>query len=119
MTDVMSMSAVTAQNQTERVDDTGCETQEAEMNGVANLPEETKSTASKEQTKTTGKARKRERPQKNADASITEVDNMNDVGNLADDTAETDVANVTDVALKQEVLVNLLKIVLQAFFRKR
>ncbi|KAL7884535.1 hypothetical protein AOLI_G00073050 [Acnodon oligacanthus] len=118
MTDVMSMPAVTAQNQTERVDDTGCETQEAEMNGVANLPEETKSTVSKEQTKTTGKARKRERPQKTTDASITEVDNVNDVGNLADDAAEMDVANMTDVALKQEKLLKSRKLVQKSYVPK-
>ncbi|XP_017577868.1 nexilin isoform X2 [Pygocentrus nattereri] len=110
MTDVMSMPAVTAQNQTERVDDT------AEMNGVGNLPEETKS--SKEQTKTTDKARKRERPQKNTDASITEVDNMNDVGNLVDDAAEMDVANMTDVALKQEKLLTSHKPVQRSYVPK-
>ncbi|XP_036435479.1 nexilin isoform X2 [Colossoma macropomum] len=118
MTDVMSMPAVTAQNNTERVDDTGCETQEAEMNGVANLPKKTKSTAPKEQTKTTGKARKRERPQMNTDASITEVDNMNDVGNLADDAAETNVANMTDVALKQEKLLTSHKPVQKSYVPK-
>lgn len=94
-------------NNTAEMDDMGCETQEAEINGVANLPEETKSTASKGQTKMTGKTRKQERPQKNPDASITEVDNMNDVGNLMDDSAENMMANLTDVALKQEVLAPL------------
>ncbi|KAI4872329.1 hypothetical protein NFI96_027757, partial [Prochilodus magdalenae] len=134
MADVMSMPGVSTQNNTENISDTeihsdevkdtaeiedeGGETQEAEMNGVANLPEETKSTASTEQTKTTGKARKRERPQKSSDASITVVDNMNDVGGLADDTEEIDVANMTDVALKQEKLLKSTKPVQRSYVPK-
>uniref|UniRef100_W5KQ60 Nexilin n=1 Tax=Astyanax mexicanus TaxID=7994 RepID=W5KQ60_ASTMX len=140
MTDVMSMPGVTTQDETENISDTEhnenddtedlndtevdntaeMETQEAEINGVPSLLEETKSTESTDQAKTTGKARKRERPQKSSDASITTVDNMNDVGNLEEEeeSEEKDIANMTDVAFKQEKLLKSNKPVQRSYVPK-
>lgn len=68
-------------------------TQDEKMNGVKEEKE----------TKKTDRTRKRETPQKSSEASITVVENMNDVGNLEDGSKEKDGANLTDVTLKQEV----------------
>ncbi|XP_026882047.1 nexilin isoform X2 [Electrophorus electricus] len=87
---------------------------EADVNGEANLPEETKSAASKK----TGRVRKGERAQKDTEASITEVETMNDVGNLSDEKAEKNVANMTDIALKQEKLLNTRKHVQKTYVPK-
>ncbi|TTM04436.1 Nexilin [Bagarius yarrelli] len=72
----------------------------------------------KKETKTTGRTRKRERPQKSLEAGITEVNNMNDVGNLEDDMTEKDEANLTDVVLKQERLLKSNKPVQRSYIPK-
>lgn len=72
-----------------------CVTEEVEMKDVADKPKKTT-----EREETTGRARKRERVHKTNDANITQVDNMNDV---ADESLDADLANMSEVALKQEV----------------
>lgn len=84
MTDVISLS---------KTEHTKRKTQDKEMNGVTEEKE----------TKKTDRTRKRERLQKSSEASITEVKNMNEVGNLQDNLTEKGGANLTDVAFKQEV----------------
>lgn len=84
MTDVISLS---------KTEHTKRKTQDKEMNGITEEKE----------TKKTDRMRKRERLQKSSEASITEVKNMNEVGNLQDDLTEKGGANLTDVAFKQEV----------------
>lgn len=84
MTDVISLS---------KTEHTKRKTQDKEMNGITEEKE----------TKKTDRTRKRERLQKSSEASITEVKNMNEVGNLQDDLTEKGGANLTDVAFKQEV----------------
>lgn len=82
-----------------------CVTEEVEMNDVADKPKKIASSEQEEEEpveeiKTTIRARKRERVHKTNDANITEVDNMNDV---ADESHDTDLANMSEVAFKQEV----------------
>lgn len=93
MADVMSLDNAEHMNEMTHLKDAEeSKTQVEEMNGVKEEKE----------TKKVGRTRKRERPQKSSDVGITEVDNMNDVGDLEDEVTE-DGANLTDVALKQEV----------------
>lgn len=84
MTDVISLDKAKHINK---------KTQEEKMNCVTEEKE----------TKKAVKTRKRERPQKSSEAGITEVANMNEVGNFEDISTEKGEANLTDVALKQEV----------------
>lgn len=94
MTDVMSLDSTEHMNEAPHLDDKeDLQTQEEKMNGVTEEKE----------TKKSGRTRKRERPQESSEAGITEVENMNEVGSLEDDLTEKDGANLTDVALKQEV----------------
>ncbi|KAF4072662.1 hypothetical protein AMELA_G00265560 [Ameiurus melas] len=109
MADVVSLDSTEHANEAAHLDDTeNLTTQEEEMNGVT---EET-------ETKKTGRTRKRERPQKSSDAGITEVKNVNDVGNFEDDSTETGGANPTDVALKQERLLKSKKPVQKSYIPK-
>lgn len=94
MTDIISLDSTEQMNDAPHLDDEeNLEAQDEGMNGVTE----------DEETKKTSRTRKRERPQKSSEAGITEVENMNDVGNLEDDVTEKDEDNLTDVALKQEV----------------
>lgn len=94
MTDIISLDGTEHMNDAPQLDDKeNLETPDEKMNGI---------TEEKEMKKTS-RTRKRERPEKSLEAGITEVENMNDVGNLEDDGMEKGEDNLTDVALKQEV----------------
>ncbi|XP_060786928.1 nexilin isoform X2 [Neoarius graeffei] len=99
MTDVISLS---------KTEHTKRKTQDKEMNGITEEKE----------TKKTDRMRKRERLQKSSEASITEVKNMNEVGNLQDDLTEKGGANLTDVAFKQERLLKSNKPVQKCYIPK-
>lgn len=90
MTDVINLDNTEPMNDVPCLDD---KENLKQMNGVTEEKE----------TKKTGRTRKRERPQKSSEAGITEVENMNDVGILEDGSTGRGEANMTDVALKQEV----------------
>ncbi|XP_057212855.1 nexilin isoform X2 [Triplophysa rosa] len=97
-----------------------CVTEEVEMKEVADKPKKTASAEQEEEepvqeTKTTCRARKRERVHKTNDANITEVDNMNDV---ADESHDTDLANMSEVAFKQEKLLKTSKPVMRSYVPK-
>ncbi|KAA0714282.1 Nexilin F-actin-binding protein [Triplophysa tibetana] len=148
MTEVMSMADVTTDtmhvkdtenpndiddaNETENMSDdknheeehtTGsaeCVTEEVEMNDVADTPKKIASSEQEEEEpveeiKTTCRARKRERVHKTNDANITEVDNMNDV---ADESHDTDLANMSEVAFKQEKLLKTSKPIQRSYVPK-
>lgn len=94
MTDVISLDNTEHMNDAPHPDNNeNLMAQEEEMNGVKEEKEIMKS----------GRAKKRERPQNSSEAGITEVENMNDVGILEENSMGKDEANLTDVALKQEV----------------
>ncbi|XP_060738203.1 nexilin isoform X1 [Tachysurus vachellii] len=108
MADVMSLDNAEHMNKMTHLEDAEeSKTQVEEMNGVKEEKE----------TKKVGRTRKRERPQKSSDIGITEVDNMNDVGDLEDEVTE-DGANLTDVALKQERLLKTNKPVQKSYIPK-
>lgn len=93
MTDVIRLDNTKHMKEEPHLDDKeNLKTREEKMNGVTG-----------EKEKKTSRARKRERPQKSSEAGITEVENVNDVGNLEEDSMGQGHANLTDVALKQEV----------------
>ncbi|XP_076860470.1 nexilin isoform X1 [Brachyhypopomus gauderio] len=92
--------------------------QEADMNGEAKVQEESTSAASQRVTNTIVRVRKASRTEEDTEANITEVDTMNDVGNLAEGDAEQNVASMTDVALKQEKLLKTHKPVQKSYVPK-
>ncbi|KAL0186132.1 hypothetical protein M9458_017802, partial [Cirrhinus mrigala] len=73
--------------------------EEVEMKSVADEPKKTKLPEKKEpkqETKTTGRTRKRERVSKTNEENITQVENDEEAD------ASHDITNMSDVALKQE-----------------
>ncbi|XP_062854914.1 nexilin isoform X2 [Trichomycterus rosablanca] len=114
MTDVISLDSTENHEEdagtTENILHEDCETQEEEINGVQDPAEE--------ETETSGRTRKRERPQKSEEAVITEVENMNDVGELEDKPDKKDETNLTDVAMKQERLLTSNRPVMKTYVPK-
>ncbi|XP_026784394.3 nexilin isoform X1 [Pangasianodon hypophthalmus] len=109
MTDVISLDNTRHKKDTTHLaNKENHKTQEEKMKGLTEEKE----------TKKTGRAKKRERPQKSSEAGITEVANMNDVGILEDDLTEKTGANLTDVALKQERLLTSNKPVQKSYVPK-
>ncbi|XP_051949619.1 nexilin isoform X1 [Xyrauchen texanus] len=103
---------------TAEMHDKSCTIEEVEMNDVTDEPQ--KNTLAdkeepKQETKTPGKARKRERVPKTNDANIIQVDSMDDVADASDD---TNVTNITEVALKQEKLFKTSKPVQRSYVPK-
>ncbi|KAG1973526.1 nexilin [Pimephales promelas] len=87
------------ENHKEETHDMSCMTEEVEMNSAADEPKETElpeKEEPKQETKTTSRARKRERVPKSNEENVE-----ND--KEADATHNTDTTNFSDVALKQEI----------------
>ncbi|XP_051964161.1 nexilin-like [Xyrauchen texanus] len=98
--------------------DISCATEEVEMNGNADVPEKTmlaEREEPKQETKTFGKTRKRERVLKTNDANITQEEDINDV---ADASHDTNVTNMSEVAVKQEKLLKKSKPVQRSYIPK-
>lgn len=98
-------------------DSAECVTEEVEMKDVdkPNMTTSAKKEEATQEKKTAGRARKREGVHKTNDADITQVDNMNDV---ADESHETDLANMSEVALKQEKLLKKSKPIQRSYVPK-
>ncbi|XP_051760004.1 nexilin isoform X3 [Ctenopharyngodon idella] len=89
-------NTINDENHKEETHDTSCMTEEVEMNSAAEEPKKTKLPEEedpKQETKTTGRARKRERVPKTNEENDEE----------ADASHNTNMTNISDVALKQEI----------------
>ncbi|TRY95212.1 hypothetical protein DNTS_010023 [Danionella cerebrum] len=101
-------------NEENHYEDTNCNSEEVEMNGVSDEAKEndlTKEEEPKEETKTMGRARKRERASKTKEENVSQVENENETG-------PADLTNLSDVALKQEKLLKTSKPVQRSYIPK-
>ncbi|KAK9970834.1 hypothetical protein ABG768_026741 [Culter alburnus] len=104
-------NTITDENHKEETHDTSCMTEEVEMNSAAEEPKKTKlpeEEEPKQETKTTGRARKRERVPKTNEENDEE----------ADASHNTDMTNISDVALKQEKLLKTSKPIQRSYVPK-